>query len=177
MRSRECLVLVLTALAFRDSRSQATPNPEWITTDSTRYTAHAIGHSAKGFYRFRVITKFLNRSQSDVYLGRCFPDSPRPQFTIWPEKPGATASAYAQFWACVGHDRQFRIAAGGVRVDTFDITGPASWHGIDPANHDGALEGKFRIGFPMKSTPGDRGREVMDWSRLSNVFQVRTSRR
>src|SRR5689334_262401 len=89
------------------------PGP--FTTDATGYVAYKLEGSLPR-YQFRIISRFENQGTATVYLGRCFPNSPQPLFSV--VSTSTVESGYSQVWACVGHDRQFAIRAGEVRVDT-----------------------------------------------------------
>src|SRR4029078_3805412 len=108
--------LVVWSSPDAPSRNDLGPVPDGpITTDATGYVAHRLpGDLAR--YQFRIVARFENRGAATLSLGRCFPDSPQPKFTIWNTTP--VASGYAQTWACVGHNRQFAIQSGKARVDT-----------------------------------------------------------
>src|SRR4249919_3890048 len=52
-----------------------------FTTDATGYLAHRLPGTLPR-YQFRIIGRFENRGTSTVYLGRCFPNSPQPLFSV-----------------------------------------------------------------------------------------------
>jgi hypothetical protein len=145
--------------------------PGAFTTDVTGYIAYCLPESLPR-YQFRVVSRFENRGAATLYLGRCFPDSPQPLFTIFNTVP--VKSGYGQIWACVGHDRQFAIRAGEVRIDTLLVQGPNAFQG---GTHVpiGVTEGDFRLYFDVRLAPGDGAPAAPDSVKLSNVFRVRTS--
>lgn len=61
-------------------------------------------------------------------------------------------SAYDPAWACVGHDRQFRVERGRSRVDTLIIRGPNAWSAEVPL---GTLTGVFELGYGVRLCPGE----------------------
>src|SRR5215475_4935404 len=112
-----------------------------FTTDATGYLAYRLPESLPR-YQFRIISRFENRTAATLYLGRCYPNSPQPLFTIWNTIP--VESGYSQTWACVGHDRQFAIRTGEVRVDTLLVEGPNEFQGGTNIPI-GVTEGDFRL--------------------------------
>jgi hypothetical protein len=142
-----------------------------FTTDATGYVAHRLPESLSR-YQFRIISRFENRGTATLYLGRCYPDSPQPLFTVI--NTTAVESGYSQIWACVGHDRQFAIRAGEVRVDTLFVEGPNAFRG---GTHEpiGVTEGDFRLYYDVRLAAGDGGPDAPDSIKLSNAFRVRTS--
>jgi len=124
-------LLGLSALVASCSSSTApgdlgpVPNGAF-TTDAPGCVAYSLpGEPFR--YRFRIISRFENRGTSTLYLGRCYPNSPQPLFTV--ESATNVASGYAISWACVGPDRQFAIRSGEVRIDTLEIEGPNAFQG------------------------------------------------
>jgi hypothetical protein len=142
-----------------------------FTTDATGYRAYRLPGSLPR-YQFRIISRFENRTVSTLYLGRCFPDSPQPLFTVMNTAP--VESGYGQVWACVGHDRQFAIAAGQVRIDTLLVEGPNVFQGGTNIAF-GVTEGDFRLYYDVRLAPGDGAPTAPDSVKLSNAFRVRTS--
>jgi hypothetical protein len=141
-----------------------------FTTDATGYVAYRlVGDLPR--YQFRIVARFENRGATILYLGRCFPDSPQPKFTIWNTVP--VASGYAQTWACVGHNRQFAIGPGQARVDTFVVEGPNAFQG--GTNVGGVTEGDFRLYYDVRLAADDGAPAAPDSIKLSNAFRVRTS--
>jgi hypothetical protein len=156
------LVAALSACSVNE------PGAGWIATDSTSYTAQLVPGTT-GQYAFRVITRFANRGLVDVYLGRCSPASSSPMYgvTRWASSGEA---AYDPAWGCVGHDKQFLVRPGGVRVDTLDIRGPNVCQN-GASGCEGALEGAFRIAFVVVSAPGEDA--PADFGKGSNPFKVK----
>ena len=147
-----------------------------FTTDSTGYRARRIdGGDMPTQFAFAVTTRFETRGSVPLYLGRCFSNSPRPLFDVPLAQPSGAGSGYAQVWACVGHDRQFEVLPGAIRIDTLLVGGPNSWDPVTHATH-GITAGVFRIAFDVRLAPGPFGGvPVPDSLRLSNAFVVRTA--
>lgn len=144
-----------------------------FTTDATGYVAQRLEGSANR-YHFTVISRFENRGTVPLFLGRCLPTSSQPLFSVIVADSSSAESGYAQIWACVGHDQQFEITPGGVRVDTLQITGP----NVFPSGSStgvGITSGKFQLYFDVRLTRGDGGTSAPAAVRGSNAFLVRTS--
>jgi len=147
-----------------------------LMTDATGYVAEPVAGSAGPVrYRFRIITRFQNRSTAPVYLARCDLASPQPIYFLFPADSSASESDYNPFWACVGHDKQFEVLPGAVRVDTFRIVGPNAFDGTHPQGV-GATDGAFRLSLDVRSTSGDGAPRVPGSLGRSNAFVVRTSK-
>lgn len=143
-------------------------------TDATGYVAHRIaGTGAVKRYRFTVITRYENRSATSVFLGRCFPASPQPLFTVV-HADASVESGYEYVWGCVGHDQQFAIPPGAVRVDTLQVEGPNRFDGV---THEpiGVTTGRFKLYFDVRSAAGDGALFAPMALRLSNEFLFRTA--
>lgn len=146
-----------------------------LMTNASAYVAERIpGTSRPARYQFAVITRFENRSKAPVYLGRCFPNSPQPEYDLVPGDSSSVRSAYSQIWACVGHDSQFQVAPGAARIDTFHVQGPNMF---DETKQEaiGTTSGVFRLMLFVASAPGDGAPRVAGALGLSNAFRVRTS--
>jgi hypothetical protein len=142
-----------------------------FTTNATSYIAHRLpGMPAR--YSFTVITRFENRSAGTVFLGRCYPDSPQPLFSVSIDEPADEASGFGQIWACVGHNSQFELAPGATRIDTLTVEGPNSFDGHTHAPH-GVVEGIFRMYFDVRHAQFDGAPAAPMPQRLSNAFRVR----
>jgi hypothetical protein len=142
-----------------------------FTTDATGYVAYHLPGSLPR-YQFRIISRFENTGTSTVYLGRCFPSSPQPLFSV--VSTTTVESGYSQIWACVGHDQQFAIRAGETRVDTLLVEGPNTFQG-GTNTPIGVSEGDFRLYFDVRLAAGDGAPRAPDSIKLSNAFRVRTS--
>jgi len=142
-----------------------------FTTDASAYVAHRLPGGLSR-YQFRIISRFENRGAPTLYLGRCYPDSPQPLFSVINTNP--VESGYSQTWACVGHDRQFAIRSGEVRIDTLVVEGPNAFQG-GTNTPIGVTEGDFRLYYDVRLAAGDGGPAAPDSVTLSNVFRVRTS--
>src|SRR5688500_16273703 len=74
---------------------------EVVQTDTPKYVAQAP--QGGGQWRFRVIARFTNTRPDTLFLGRCFPDSPRPTYGVELLQPlNGEGSAFDPVWACVG---------------------------------------------------------------------------
>jgi hypothetical protein len=168
---------VLACTAPTEAPRDLGPLPDGsLMTDATGYVAQQIVGSARPIrYRFTVITRFQNRSVAPVYLARCFPSSPQPMYSIGSADGSATESAYAPIWGCVGHDNQFEILPGAVRVDTFSVQGPNLYDEIQQQGL-GATSGTLRLSLLVASARGDGAREAPGSLGVSNAFIVRTAK-
>lgn len=145
--------------------------PGAFTTDTTGYLAYRLPESLPR-YQFRIISRFENRTASTLYLGRCFPNSPQPLFTVFNTDP--VGNGYGQIWACVGHDQQFAIRTGEVRVDTLLVDGPNEFE-YGTNTPIGVTEGDFRLYYDVRLAAGDGAPTAPDSLKVSNVFRVRTT--
>ena len=166
------------ALACRDATGlprDLGPVPDGsLMTNATSYVAERIAGSTRPVrYRFAVITRFQNRSAAAVYLDRCFPDSPQPIYGIGVADSSGRESAYAPFWACVGHNNQFEVLPGAVRVDTFVVEGPNMFDEVKQ-QAIGATTGKFRLSLSLRGVPGESAPQLPGTLGVSNAFIVRT---
>lgn len=149
------------------------PVPDGVfMTDATGYLAHqitAIGTLTR--YRFTVVTRYANRGTTTLYLGRCFPTSPQPLFTVVSADLSGT-SGYEYAWACTGHDKQFALAPGATRVDTLQVEGPNMWDG---RTHSplGVTSGRFKLFFDVRTAAGDGAPYASRSLGYSNDFLVR----
>lgn len=144
-----------------------------LLTDHGSYVARRISPDSPARYQFTIVARFENRSAITLYLGRCYPDSPQPMFGVG-FAASVEQSAYDPVWGCVGHDKQFEMIPGSVRVDTFQISGPNEFDGYTNTPI-GVLEGTYRLRFDVRLAKGDGAPEAPDSLRLSNTFDVRIS--
>ena len=171
-------VATVTAALFASCSSPAEPSLDKLgpvtagafTTDATGYLARRLPGSLPR-YQVRIISRFENQGTSTVYLGRCFPDSPRPLFSV--VSTTTVESGYSQIWACVGHDRQFAIRAGETRVDTLLVEGPNIFRGGTNIPF-GVSEGDFRLYYDVRLASGDGAPTAPESIKLSNAFRVQT---
>lgn len=167
-----CFVLLGSCGGATDPLRNLGPVPDGVfMTDATSYVAHRILVSGSiKRYRFTVITRYTNRGAASLMLGRCFPTSPQPMFTVVHTDP-AVQSGYEYVWGCVGHDKHFEIPPGAVRVDTLQVEGPNVFDGI---THEaiGVTSGRFRLYFSVGSTAGDGAPTPVH---VSNEFLVSTA--
>lgn len=172
-----------TGCAYPRSREFVACKDCFLTTDKAAYVApqmHGDGALVHTRYHFRLVSRFENRSKQPIYLHRCFRNSEQPLFSVvnvdsasvgdWKNEP-----AYAQPWACVGHDRQFEILPGEVRIDTLEVEGPNSFNGRTGEPH-GRVEGTFRLYFEAHTGRDERSQWIPYRNRVSNPFTVRVSR-
>lgn len=138
-----------------------------IQTDRSSYQATYIG--GEGVYRqfgFVLVARYTNRTKRTVYLGRCSPDSEQPLYGV---RGVDFESAYNAVWACVGHDRHFRVEPGESRTDTLHIKGPTGWSAEVPY---GKLEGVFELAYFVGWCPGECQEETPEEAGMSNRFEV-----
>lgn len=146
-----------------------------LVTNATSYVAIRIpGTSRPRRYQFTVITRFENQSTAPVFLARCFPNSPQPEYDIVAGDGSSVESAYSPVWACVGHNSQFQVPPGAVRIDTFRVQGPNMFDAGKQVAI-GATAGQFKLILFIANEPGDGARRVAREFGLSNAFTVRTS--
>ena len=175
-----CLTLLACGASSHLPANHPEPRGHTITTDATDYVARPLGgFGRRQRYHFFVISRFENRGSQSVYLGRCLPDSDEPLFTLVIADSTATdprsGSAYSTVWGCVGHDRQFEIRSGAVRIDTLEVQGPNSFDGRT-GEPFGRLEGKLRLYFVVRRVPGEDVPQLPLSESVSNIFSVRVSR-
>lgn len=138
-----------------------------IQTDQSSYRATYInGEGAYRQYGFELVAKYTNHTKKTVYLDRCSPDSDTPMYGV---RGVGFESAYNGAWACVGHDRQFRIEPGESRTDTLHISGPTMWSAGVP---HGKLEGVFELGYGVRLCPGECQDAAPEEASISNQFEV-----
>jgi hypothetical protein len=144
-----------------------------LTTDATGYVADRVGSTGLGDYEFSVISRFENTTAAPVYLVRCSPDSPRPEYLVSTADGSEDESAYNPIWACVGGAIPFEILPGAVRIDTFHVQGPNSFDEVKKQS-SGRTEGVFRLSI-LVGSGGSGTPAVPDSLGVSNAFVVRTS--
>lgn len=144
-----------------------------FSTDATGYVAVPIDPPTNR-HQFTVITRFQNRGTAPVYLGRCYPNSTQPMYGVVLAN-GEGESAYAQVWACVGHNQQFMMMPGQTRIDTLTIAGPNSFPSGSPTGF-GQTSGHFRVLMDVRLALGDGAKQAPDSVRLSNEFVVTVKR-
>ncbi len=165
--------MLVSSCALLEPRGDLGSVPDGpFTTDATGYVAQRLQGSDFQFH-FIVIARFENRGSVPMYLGRCFPNSPKPLFSVATTNPSTDASGYGQFWACVGHDQQFEVMPGASRIDTLEVRGPNM---VDGRTHVpiGRTQGEFRLYFEVALSRGDGATLAPESMRLSNAFLVRT---
>lgn len=176
MRIVACSVVVACSANTDPSRDLGPVPDGSLMTDVTGYVAQRVAGTAPPLqeYQFAVITRFQNRSTAPVYLARCFPNSPQPIYGIVVADGSKTEAAYDPAWGCVGHNSQFQVLPGGVRVDTFLVRGP---NGFDEGKQQaiGITSGVFRLVLSVASAPGDGAPAAPGALGISNAFAVHTS--
>lgn len=146
---------------------------ESLQTDRLSYTSRYVeGQGTYQRYGFEVIVRFTNRTDGTLYLGRCYPDTPTPIYGVIPaDTPTGVESAYNGVWACGGHDKDFAVPAGALRVDTLQLSGPNARDGRS-GQPFGQLEGRFRIVYDVRTCPGDSYCPADRSLSVSNAFDV-----
>lgn len=132
---------LLLAAACRETTS---PTATLLRTDSTTYTAIAVGFSQ---VEVRLLTTYRNPSDTAIAMDRCTPKTPYPTYFVDLVAPKSSEGAgYNPGWACVGHDSPIVVGPGAIRTDTITLHGPA---GFDPKANKylGVIEGRFRINY------------------------------
>jgi hypothetical protein len=126
-----------------------------LRTDQVHLAAYEETMNKRPRYNFTITARLENRSQSPVYLGRCFPDTPYPFYDISNAVLGVIRhSAYSPAWSCVGHNNPIIVQPGETRIDNFRIIGPSVWiSDIDGERYDGELEGRFSLGYHLRFCP------------------------
>ncbi|WP_412062899.1 hypothetical protein [Rubrivirga sp. IMCC45206] len=144
-----------------------------IQTDALVYTARYEG--GEGTYRqygFDVVARFANPTADTVYLGRAYPDQPRPDYgVLLVNDEDDWGSAYGGAIFGVGHDRQIAVAPGEVRVDTLRLRGPNAWDGMTDEPF-GRLEGEMRLIYVPQGCRGDGACRLPRSLATLNVFRV-----
>lgn len=124
-----------------------------LTADRDSYVAEYVAGSGLGRqFAFTIVARFENGSRDTVFLARCYPDSPIPVYAVLMSEQGH--SAYNSAWACVGHDRQFAVAPGQIRIDTLQLRGPTASAGMtgEPL---GAFSGRMALYYEVQTCRGD----------------------
>jgi hypothetical protein len=144
-----------------------------IQTDALVYTAeYERGEGTYRQYGFDLVARFTNPTDETVYLGRAYPDQPRPDYgVLLVNEDDEWGSAYSGVIAGVGHDRQIAVAPGETRVDTLHLRGPNAWDGRT-GERFGRLEGEMRLIYQPQGCRGDGACQLPDSLATSNVFEV-----
>ncbi len=151
------------------------PNQETVpdgafVTDAASYTATPLAGSPQR-YQFSIVSRYQNRSDATVYLGRCTPTSTKPLFSVEVADNSGANSGYSQPSACVGHNEQFAIAPGATRYDTLTVGGPNTFQGGLPYGNP-RMSGAFKLSFDVRTARGDGAPMAPLESRWSNSFVV-----
>lgn len=148
----------------------AVPGDRAFRTDSTSYVATSLGD---GNYLLRIIVQYRNTTPATIYLDRCFPDSPSPEFFVGSViVADSWGPAWNPAWACVGHNRPIVVAPGTSRVDTIELRAPTA---VDHWTQKpfGTFEGWFAVGFRPRSCVSETECAVADDSlRATNPFRI-----
>jgi len=169
------LMTLLAASLTATACSDLGFGPGWddpqIVTDQASYTARVIEENGTWTqYGFTLVARFTNKTKDDLYLGRCFPDTPIPIYGVKSvDDPEGWGAGYSFAWACVG-ENGFLIEPGESRVDTLQMHGPNAWSGKTGEPY-GVLEGRFRLVYSVRYCLDCRDRPPEEL-RVSNVFRV-----
>ncbi len=146
-----------------------------LTTDRPDYAASYLhGEGTYRIYGFTIIARLENRFMQRLFISRCFPNSPGPIYDVaLIDGTDAWGSAYSKAWGCVGHDQQFPLEPGQIRVDTLALQGP--WFFDGRTGHPfGTLAGRMRLLYGLGTCPGEATGCLLPRSQgQSNVFTVR----
>lgn len=122
-----------------------------LEIDKPAYTAvHISGSGKTAIYGFTMIAKTYNHGSATVFLDRCLPAAhPAVDLAMADGKESAFGGGCSE----AGHDQQFPLAAGAVRVDTVLVTGP---HVFDhyTQEHYGSLSGAMRAQVGSRGCAG-----------------------
>jgi hypothetical protein len=126
-----------------------------LRTDQVYLAAYEETLDKRPRYILTITARLENRSQSPIYLDRCYPDTPYPFFDIRNAVLGVIRhSAYTPMWSCVGHNNPIIVQPGETRTDNFRIIGPSVWRSdIDGDRYDGELEGRFSLSYHLHFCP------------------------
>lgn len=130
---------------------------------ATKMTA-TVSHDAN------VLTRYENRGTATVILGRCLPTSPQPVFTVV-STDSTVRSGYESIRGCVGHDHQFEVPPGAVRIDALRGEGPNSFE-QGKLTGIGATSGRFKLVFAVGLAAGGSPSNAPAPSCYSNEFLV-----
>ena len=164
-------VLVLAVpLVARSALAQASPS---LQVDQTEYRAACVpGKGGACTYIFKLVARYHNPTADTLYISRCMPSDPTPEYGIVPVADSTEDAAYDPIWACVGHDRPVVVAPHATRLDTLQIEGPNSWDGKTNAPL-GVFEGEFKLIYKVSQCwLGRRNCRILPDEQRSQAFRV-----
>jgi hypothetical protein len=157
-------------LVARSSRAQTSPS---LQVDQTEYDAACVrGKGGACTYTFTLVARYHNPTADTLYINRCLPSDPTPEYGIVPVADSTEDAAYDPIWACVGHDRPVVVAPHATRIDTLQIEGPNSFDGKTNAPL-GTFEGDFRLIYKVsRCWLGRRNCRALPDEQQSQTFRV-----
>ena len=163
--------LIARTLVVPSVPAQA-PSP--LHVDRPQYEARCIdGKGADCTYGFTVIASYMNRTTDTLFISRCMPNDPTPEYGVEALDDTAEDAAYDPVWACVGHDHPIVVAPRTERVDTLRLDGPNVLDGKTYAPM-GRFEGQFRLIYKVGRCWHGRGEcNVFPAQERSEPFLVR----
>ena len=167
------LIFAIAAVCQRGETLVEQPGEVVIRTGRAEYFARFQDDPAAwGPFGFAVVARFENRSKAPVYLDRCGPTSPSPDYAVLSVAlhQDGNRSAYTAPNFCFPHDSPVVVEPGESRTDTLHVSGP---YVVDnqTGRSFGAREGQFFLSYPGGSCPEIVGCRIPEGIR-SNAFQV-----
>jgi len=155
------------------ARSSLTQTPPSLQVDQTEYRAACVrGKGGACTYTFKLVARYHNPTADTLYINRCLPSDPTPEYGVEAVADSAEDAAYDPMWACVGHDFPVVVAPHATRIDTLQIEGPNSWDGKTNAPF-GVFEGEFRLIYKVsRCWPGRRNCRILPDEQRSQTFRV-----
>jgi len=168
-------ILLFSGLTLSGSASLAqAPSP--LHVDKADYTATCIekvGNTCS--YGFTLVARYENQTAETLYVSRCHPRDPTPQYGVETIEDTADA-AYDPVWACAGHDSPIVIGPHTARRDTLRIEGANAFDGKTNAPM-GRFEGEFRLLYNVSSCwPGRTKCQLLPAWQRSGTFRVHVAR-
>ncbi len=142
--------------AAATSSRDSTAAPDVMVTfgiDKPAYTAvYLNGAGTRARYGFAVNARFENLGKVPVYIVRCEPTSPKPNYhvTLADPTPGSS-SAYAPDRSCESHEEQIEVEPGETRADELFLVGPNAWTSTGEVK--GTLVGRMRLLYHVQTCP------------------------
>jgi hypothetical protein len=168
--------LVPTVLVFavllstRSSPAQTSPS---LQVDQTDYKVPCVrGKGDACTFSFKLVARFHNPTADTLYINRCSPTAPTPEYGVETVTDSTEDAAYDPIWACVGHDSPVVVAPHATRIDTLRIEGPNSFDGKTNVPL-GVFEGEFRLIYKVsRCWLGRRNCRVLPDEQRSQTFHV-----